>query len=114
MNSRRQADLEPLVILAFDETRTFAKPRDGESWSHFSEFRRVLYALRDQPLFSLFLSTTGNIQALSTSRLFIEIGFDHFAFKDQFDLRTVTNDEHICHFGRPLCVSSGSCPQIIA
>jgi hypothetical protein len=118
---RHQADSEPLVILAFDEARTLANPHNNE-WSHFSELRRALRALNNQPLFSLFLTTTGNVDALvpssrkdlssrmqsqvhSASRPFAEIGFDHFAFKDQFNLRTVAGDEHISHFGRPLCVS---------
>ena len=113
---------EPLVILAFDEARTLAKLRNNQTWSHFSELRRALRALADQPLFSLFLTTTGNVNTLVpssgqdlsrrvqsedlyTSRPFAEVGFDHFAFKDQFDLRKVTEDEHISHFGRPLCVS---------
>ena len=119
MGARRQ---RPLVILAFDEARTLSKPLNCESWSHFGELRRALLALNDQSLFSLFLSTTGNAtalvsssrndffsrmqsQVLSASRLFTEVGFDHFAFKDRFDLRTVAGDEHISHFGRPLCAS---------
>ncbi len=120
---------EPLVILAFDEARTLANPDNNESWSNFGELRR---ALNDQPLFSLFLTTTGNVnplvrsfredpscriqsQVFSSSRPFTEVGFDHFALKDQFDLRAVADDKHISHFGRPLCVSElvQSCPQII-
>ena len=112
---------EPLVILAFDEARAL-------TWSHLSELRRALRTLVDQPLFSLFITTTGNVnklvplysgqyhsrqdhsrrmqsEAFSASRPFAEVGFDHFAFKDQFDLRRVAEDEHISHFGRPLCVS---------
>ena len=118
----RHRQAEPLVILAFDEARTLAKPDNDDSWSHFSELRRALRALNNQPLFSLFLTTTGNVntlvpssrkdlssrmqsQVLSASRPFAEIGFDQFAFKNQFDLRVVADDEHISHFGRPLCVS---------
>ena len=114
-----EADLEPLVILAFDEAHSLA--HKDQPWSHFSELRRALRALYDQPLFSLFL-TTGNVNVLvpssrndlssriknrvfSVSRPFTEVGFDHFAFNDQFDLRVVTSDEHISHFGRPLWVS---------
>ncbi|KAK2467168.1 hypothetical protein APHAL10511_000717 [Amanita phalloides] len=116
---RRQANLEPLVILAFDEVRTLAQADNNLPRSHFSELRRVLRALRNEPLFSLFLTTTGNVnalvpssrkdlsgrmqsQALSDTCPFAEVGFDHFAFKDQFNLRVVTGDEHISHFGRPL------------
>ena len=115
-------DSEPLVILAFDEARTLANPHNDELWSHFTELRRVLRVLNDQPLFSLFLTTTGNVNALvtssgkdysgriqsqvfSTSRPFAEVGFDHFAFDDRFDLKEVAGDEHISHFGRPLCAS---------
>ncbi|KAK2463741.1 hypothetical protein APHAL10511_004234 [Amanita phalloides] len=113
----RKANPEPLVILAFDEASILAGP--NELWSHFSELRRVLHALISQPLFSLFLTTTGNVdalvpssqrdlsgriqsQVLSASRPFTEVGFDHFAFKNQFDLRVVAGDKHISHFGRPL------------
>jgi hypothetical protein len=111
-----------LVILAFDEARTLAGPHNDEPWSHFSELRRVLRALNRQPLFSLFLTTTGNVDALipssrndlssriqsqvfSATRPFAEVGFDHFAFKHKFKLEAVTSDQHISHFGRPLCVS---------
>ena len=119
---RRQADPGPSVILAFDEARTLAEPDDPKPWSHFSELRRALRALNDCSLFSLFLTTTGNVNALVPSfrndlssriqikanypsRPFTEVGLDHFAFKNQFDLRVVSGDEHISHFGRPLCVS---------
>jgi hypothetical protein len=120
---RHQADSEPFVILAFDEARTLVEPHNAELWSHFSELLRALRALNDQPLVSLFLTTTGNVNALvpsfrkdlsgrmqsrqvhSATRPFVETGFDHFAFKDQFNLRAVAGDEHISHFGRPLCVS---------
>ena len=119
---RQAQDPELLVVLAFDEARTLAKPDNDEPWSHFSELRRALRALNNQPLFSLFLTTTGNVntsvpssrkdlssrmqsQVFSASRPFAEIGFDQFALKNQFDLRVVADDEHISHFGRPLCVS---------
>ncbi|KAM6499175.1 hypothetical protein JOM56_004683 [Amanita muscaria] len=116
---QRRTDSEPLVILAFDEARTLANPIINEPWSHFSELRRALRALNEQPLCSLFLTTTGNVNAVvpssrkdfslrmqsekfSASRPFAEVGFDHFAFKDCFDLREVTDIKHISHFGRPL------------
>jgi hypothetical protein len=115
-----RASSEPLVILAFDEARTLALNK--ELWSHFTELRRVLRVLNNQSLFSLFLTTTGNLDALVTSsgkdlsariqsqdlsisRPFAEVGFDHFASKNQFDLRTVVSEAHISHFGRPLCAS---------
>jgi len=101
--SVRKRHHRPLVILAFDEAHTLANPDNDEPWSHFSELRRTLRALNARPLFSLFLTTTGNVnalvpssrkdlssriqsQVLSASRPFTEVGFDHFAFKDQFDL----------------------------
>ncbi|KAF8347959.1 hypothetical protein F5887DRAFT_672674 [Amanita rubescens] len=119
LSSVRKSRSEPLVILAFDEARTITKPGKNQSWSPFSELRRALRALINQPLFSLFLTTTGNvnalvptssedlsrrmqIQALPATRPFVEVGFDHFAFKNQLDLRVVASDEHISHFGRPL------------
>ena len=111
-------DPEPSVILAFDEARTLSTSSNQE-WSHFSELRRALHALIDEPLFSLFLTTTGNVVPSSRKDLsgrvqgrqlfsnspFAEVGFDHFAFKDKFNLRAVAGDEHLSHFGRPLCVS---------
>jgi hypothetical protein len=112
---RHQANSEPLVILAFDKARTLSKSDKDDTWSHFSELCCALRTLHDQPLFSLFLTTTGNVNAKDlysrmqshvppVSRPFAEVGFDHFAFKDQSNLRVVTDDEHISHFGRPLCV----------
>jgi hypothetical protein len=111
-------DPEPSVILAFDEARTLSTSSNQE-WSHFSELRRALHALIDEPLFSLFLTTTGNVVPSSRKDLsgrvqgrqlfsnspFAEVGFDHFAFKDKFNLRAVAGDEHLSHFGRPLCAS---------
>ncbi|KIL64218.1 hypothetical protein M378DRAFT_628828 [Amanita muscaria Koide BX008] len=118
---QRRMDPEHLVILAFDEARTLTNSCINEPWSHFSELRRALRALNEQPLCSLFLATTGNVnvnavvpssrknlslrmqsEKFSVSRPFAEVGFDHFAFKDCFDLREVTDIKHISHFGRPL------------
>jgi hypothetical protein len=111
---------EPLVILAFDEARALSKLHNDGS-SPFSELCRALGALNEQLLFSVFL-TTGNVNVLvpssskdlssrmrskdlSASHPFAEVGFDHFAVKNQFNLKKVADDEHISHFGRPLCVS---------
>ena len=111
---------EPLVILAFDEAHTLSKLHNNK-WSPFSELCRALNALNDWLLFTLFL-TTGNVNVLvpssskdlssrmrskdlCASHPFTEVGFDQFAVKNEFNLKKVSDDEHISHFGRPLCVS---------
>lgn len=45
-NKRRKLNPKsPLVILAFDEIHTLAKPEDNNSWSSFGEIRRAIRGL---------------------------------------------------------------------
>ena len=91
--------LPPLVILAFDEAHILSVKKhqfDTGYFSKFSELRRVLRALNELLIFSVFLSTAGNIQSITpcakiddSGRVqksdlvllppFTELGFDQMA-----------------------------------
>ncbi|KZT22737.1 hypothetical protein NEOLEDRAFT_1137521 [Neolentinus lepideus HHB14362 ss-1] len=114
----QESSSTPLVILEFDEAHVLTKPQSsvymGPVWSSFGELRRVLRAFSKLPLFSLFLSTSGQIETLvpSASRFrsiysFTNVGFDHLAIKlsliqDIPTVERITSTEHLCHYGRPL------------
>jgi hypothetical protein len=93
--------LEPMVILGFDEAHVLTKHEkssDDREWSIFSQLRYVLRGLQSQPLFSVFLSTTGRVSQFSSPseqdlsarvisgqltliQPFTDLGFDHMATK---------------------------------
>lgn len=103
----------PLVVLAFDEVYTLAKPEGNRSWSRFGEIRRALRGLIASPLFTIFLSTSGTLFGISpprerdvSARMFLkgevmsplcELGFDIFA-------KYLNFEETVKLYGRPLCV----------
>jgi len=114
------------VILSFDETHVLG--------DNYPSFRRALRALTSQPVFSLFLSTAGNMsnsipnqtrRADPSARMFkrervippfAELGFDHFAKRTNLpgSQDPMETDDMLTHvsstycqlvkFGRPLCV----------
>ncbi|PCH44720.1 hypothetical protein WOLCODRAFT_105540 [Wolfiporia cocos MD-104 SS10] len=118
----------PQVVIVFDESHTLTEVEqhsktDDMGRTNFSQLRRILRGLNQAPLFSLFLSTLGDIMQFSPSRdqdksgrivlgelelipPFTEVGFDHFAIKFDVnastDLSDVAEDEYICRLGRPL------------
>jgi hypothetical protein len=112
-----------MVILAFDEAHVLAEEVEADNtWSQFSEFRRVLRSIRSYPIFSLFLSTTGRVHAFTPSprddlsgRLmvqnlalfppFTELGFDQLVEKiheGKVNIDQVVKYSFMCMFGRPL------------
>ena len=114
----------PLVILAVDEAHTF---RAVDRPVAFQALTDALRGLQNLSLFSLFLSTTvpishftSNVQEdrlvrvvlgeLVTVQPFTDLGFDLLACVISLDgtwhLERLTEDEYICHLGRPLCVNS--------
>jgi hypothetical protein len=117
----------PLVVLVFDEAHTTTQRHQaaGEEWSIFSELRHALRRLHGQPLFSLFLSTTGKISQFTSAmeedlsarvvegtliviQPYTDLGFDHLARVISLDgswtLERLTELCHMCSLGRPLCV----------
>ena len=119
----------PLVILAADEAHTLTELRQtaNGSWSIFNELTDALRGLHNLSLFSLFLSTTGQISQFTSSvqedrsarvvlgklvtvQPFTDLGFDLLAHIISLDgtwrLEQLTEDEYICRLGRPLCVDS--------
>jgi len=124
------ADNKPSVdvFITFDEAHTLSGCYDKYTKeTRFIGLRRVLNGLKDEPLFSFFLSTTGKISefgqprsrdpstriqggGLTTPRPYIYLGFDQlmtnrklFAVpKNTLTLKDVTSMEFAAHLGRPL------------
>ncbi|KAM6495554.1 hypothetical protein JOM56_008260 [Amanita muscaria] len=117
--------IPPLVVLTFDEAHVLSveKHQSGIGYfSKFSELRRALRALKDLPIFSVFLSTSGKIQNITPraeddgsgrvqkSKLvllppFIELGFDQMVGRisdSALTIETVSNIKFMVRFGRPL------------
>ena len=115
----------PYVVLAFDEVHTLTEVSslDNNRWSRFGEVRRAIRGLLNEPLFTLFLSTSGTLFSITPSpdrdpsgRVmsvgevmlpFYELGFDQLAKRldhsSQVTLQQVTSDAHLTSYGRPLC-----------
>lgn len=113
------------VILAFDEAHVLVKKfGTANSWSHFSELRRVIRDLRECPVFAVFLTTTGKVYPFTpaprhdnSGRVqrghfvlpapFTELGFDQLAEKvsdGSATLDQVSNVGFMAKLGRPLYV----------
>jgi hypothetical protein len=112
------------VFVVFDEAQTLVNSTDDRGESRFVVLRRELCSLSSQPLFSFFLSTTGNVTqfghprghdpsnrinegALATPRPYIYLGFDQLmqtckVFSRWKTLEDVTSLECAAHMGRPL------------
>ncbi|KAJ6572595.1 hypothetical protein B0H10DRAFT_2237501 [Mycena sp. CBHHK59/15] len=73
---------EPVFILCFDEAQPLTEGIQGK-WNRFSELCRVLRHLRDLPIFSLFLSTTGKFHNFSPA---YEVEASHRIRHFQFSL----------------------------
>lgn len=125
----------PYVVLAFDEAHTVTNviSSDNNQWSHFGEIRRAIRGLLNQPLFTLFLSTSGALFSTTPSpdhnmsgRMmsigdvmlpFYELGFDQLAKcldpSSQITLQQVTSEAHLTSYGRPLCALNVSSVHLL-
>jgi hypothetical protein len=114
----------PILFLAYDEAHTLCREIPGEqSGSQFKSLRLASWAMKDFPVWSLFLSTTGKLEQFSppshledSSRLlmgtlttalpFSVLGFDHLAelFCDDgtMTLDYVSSLKFRLSLGRPL------------
>ena len=123
---RNKAKYQPLVVIAFDEAHTLTKRQQVQNseWSVFYELRHALRGCHYQPLFSLFLATTGKITQFismtedTSARViegllllippFTDLGFDHLAKKVSVggtsNLEVFAGDAHMVSLGRPLLV----------
>jgi hypothetical protein len=111
------------VVICWDESHSLTDQVQDASWTRFSELRRSLRKIREQPIFSLFLSTAGKFHLFSPDvhlessyrianfslQLFspiTEVGFDEFAIKvnstSGLSLAEVASTNHMAHFGRSL------------
>ena len=56
----QSGEFEAPILLSFDEAHTLTTPlRDTPIWSPHFSIRSALRSLRNEPIFSVFLSTTG-------------------------------------------------------
>jgi hypothetical protein len=114
----------PLVILIFDESQILTNTPEQSNWTLFSELRRTLRGILDQPIFTLFLSTAGRFNRFSpeirsdSSKRVInnnfkllhpisEMCFDDLAYPAReytVSLKRVVEMDWISHLGRPLYV----------
>jgi hypothetical protein len=116
----------PVIFLEFDEAHPLAAAKclNGKKHSHFSELRRALRMLHGAPVFSLFLSTTGEISQFNPRRAadpsarvmegnlhlippYSDLGFDqamekHKVTDGTVTIAEVTSLEFMSRFGRPL------------
>jgi hypothetical protein len=110
----------PLVILAFDEAHILTNTPKNQTWTVFSELQQVLHKLVTQPIFFLFLSTSGRCQFypeiqlgppslwradLSPLNPISGISFDDLALPAKeydIELSDVVTTKWISHLGRPL------------
>lgn len=113
------------IFITFDEAHTLkdSSTYNDSKESRFISLRRVLHALRSEPLFSFFLSTTGKVAQFGPSRSkdesnrindgilvsprpYIFVGFDQlmgdYKFREGQTLDYVTSLRFIAHLGRPL------------
>jgi hypothetical protein len=124
--NRRNRRTEPIVVIAVDEAHPLTARHlvDDTEWSPFNEWRHAVRGFHDQPLFVIFLATTGEITRFvsmtedMSARIisgdlvlippFTDLGFDHLAKKvsvgDTSDLEVFAGDEHMVSLGRPLSV----------
>ena len=115
---------EPILILAFDEAHVLNEEITVGSVSPLIGLRKALRIIRTQPIFTVFLSTTGKIRDFTpppsedpSGRLsggdlklfppFTELGFDQFAraqgiAKKGADIEEMARPEAMAMFGRPL------------
>ena len=116
----------PMVILAYDEAHILCDEKYNalnDTWSNFSEFRRIHRYLNKYPIFSVFLSTSGKIQDLTpppqhdkSKRLenrelvllppFTELGFDQMIqptiSEGSVSIDDLSTLKYMAMFGRPL------------
>jgi hypothetical protein len=115
---------DPILTLAFDEAHTISTSSDGSTqWTTFNSLRLALRTIRELPVWSLFLSTTGKLiqfappPSLDMSARIIQgklinptpfsaLGFDHLAVKCRSDgtttLENVVKLPYKLSLGRPL------------
>ncbi|KAJ6558418.1 hypothetical protein DFH09DRAFT_529768 [Mycena vulgaris] len=123
-NGDLRAQQKPLVVLCFDEAHTLTQNIQGQEWTWFTELRRILRQIKDEPIFSLFLSTSGKFHLFSpppevdsSNRIrhldfylfdpITEIGFDQYAEKlpQQISLHEVASTHQMALLGRMLFAS---------
>jgi hypothetical protein len=112
-----------VLVLAFDEAHTLFSTNATGEWTAFASLRRALRGMRHEPIWSVFLSTTGKSTQfvpppyldksdrvlwglLHNAVPFTLLGFDTVAtkFQDDMTLEDVTLPSFRYSLGRPLYV----------
>jgi hypothetical protein len=112
-----------IMVLAFDEAHTLFSSRDAKGGTPYTSLRRALRGMREYPIWSVFLSTTGKSSQFAppphldpSDRIlwglhlnaipFTLLGFDQVAgkFQEDMTLANVTEPSFRYSLGRPLYV----------
>jgi hypothetical protein len=109
----------PFVVLAFDKVHALKKASDDDSWSCFGKIRHAIRGLKNESVFTLFLSTSGTLFSITTTpqrdistRMvqmgdivmpFYELGFDQLVvgidFSKMVTLSQVISGKHFALYG---------------
>jgi hypothetical protein len=114
----------PTVLLAFDEAHDLSASADNRDWTNFMALRRALRQLRSESVFTLFLSTTGDLfqftpvhyldkshrvqmGTLNLHSPFVETDFDVLydpVGDEEITIEDAAGFERIARMGRPVYV----------
>ncbi len=112
------------IFITFDKAHSLTTPfTDEDLQTNFTELWRALRELRDYPLWTFFLSTTGKITQFSQPRglntssrinwgklitpsLYIYLGLDQLMESRKINMRNTLDDiismDCVAHMGRPM------------
>jgi hypothetical protein len=113
------------VVICWDESHTLLQRVGKEKWTAYSELRRALRTIKEEPIISVFLSTVGKFHEFTPSAEYdpsfrlssdggleslppiTEVGFDLFAKKvdcieETWTLARIASTHQMAHLGRAL------------
>ncbi|KAI0302586.1 hypothetical protein BC826DRAFT_422138 [Russula brevipes] len=124
LNPERKSNDSPQVVISWDESHSLLQPIGKAKWTIFSELRRALRTIEEEPILSVFLSTVGNFEDFSPATKYdpsmrlsdgdleslppiTEVSFDQFAekvdcIKETWMLARIASTHQMAHLGRAL------------
>ncbi|KAI0290147.1 hypothetical protein BC826DRAFT_1028338, partial [Russula brevipes] len=124
LNPERKSSDSPQVVISWDESHSLLEPVGQAKWTIFSELRRALRMIKEEPIISVFLSTGGKFHESSPAAEYdpsfrllhggfeslppiTEVGFDQFAekvdcTKEAWTLARIASTHQMAHLGRAL------------
>jgi hypothetical protein len=123
LNPNRKSD-SLQVVICWDESHTLLQQAWKGKWTAYSELRRALRMIKEEPIISVFLSTVGKFDEFTPSAEYnpsfrlsngdlespppiTEVGFDLFAKKvdcieEMWTLARIASTHQMAHLGRAL------------